>query len=208
MTDNSRFLHQLDWTVDFDALHRIAHIQLYVLPYRPIRSVRASDDIILDIDAHNRLVGIELLNAWKCLYCGHINQEPDEKCYNCRSPHHVSAAPSPYPPRPHLGTHPITETTCDGEQCWCHSENPMSPFHIQHVQEIDKLKNALRSLYATPLENYEKRDTWGIKSIEDHNAIIREALGETEEEIFKKLEDAAAGKLNDGYKSELKDAGI
>lgn len=71
----------------------------------------------------------------------------------------------------------------------------MDLIDVKKIQEIDKLKNALRFLYAT---------MWRGKSIEDHKAIIREALGETEEEIFKKLEDAAAGE----YKAELNDAGI
>ena len=29
-------------------------------------------------------------------------------------------------PRAHLGTHPLTETTCDYYGCWCHQENTAS----------------------------------------------------------------------------------
>jgi hypothetical protein len=52
------------------------------------------------------------------------------------------------------------------------------------VDEIMRLRRTLRILYISQLE----ADGWGIRCVEDHNAIIREALGETEEMILQKQE--------------------
>ena len=46
--------------------------------------------------------------------------------------------------------------------------------------ENERLKKTLRLLYSEPMEP----GVWGIRCIEDHNSLIREALAESEEEIL------------------------
>jgi hypothetical protein len=51
------------------------------------------------------------------------------------------------------------------------------------VDELLKLRRALRILYTVPLVGSQE---WGIKCISDHNSIIREVLDSTEDQILKR----------------------
>ena len=70
--------------------------------------------------------------------------------------------------RPHTGTHPVTETTCDDPKCWCHDKSACvsidNKYYRNYFEEqLKKLKYPLEVPYQNqPPEHPMQRDVFWL----------------------------------------------